>query len=657
MSGRQAVSCAVRTCGNNFDQTGRKVNYFSFPTDEETSVLWKIKCDRADAWDVSNAFICSSHFTKDDYETLTPGIKRLHPLAIPSRNLGFEWDRDVVPDGGATPLHTVENVEIITDMDAAEYFSLDTVALHQEVVSSSFHPDATIVYDNQGLISEIEPNAVVEHQESAIEAEEVDVTPKSHKYSFCIVPTCSARITSNAHLMPKKDVHMRKIWVKKIFFEDLKISRIRYICRRHFTTADYSEKACRLITGAIPSQNLPRCKAEALLARKKLALDLKYRKEEKLSFEELLARHPDLVDLYSQFVVEMRLVDPLSAEIAPVLHRRGELQGAGEPVNIGTPFVKTKIRPGPKQKVKPAKLTPSEIAEMRAHKKLNKLVVKSAMKKQRLLLRRQKRKELRMKFMAQGGLDNPESQNTPSVSTTEEIPSVKSLSENSTLSFSDKIQIITEDPEKKTKYKVIVKKLVTNDEEKTASADLLAKDKPKAIALANKVIKKINFSNANRVKFIAVENVIKRESAKSGQQIGQTPSGSDGPHDKRFDDIDDAGPAHSDDGDHFDDPSDNEPEPEESIEPVNMEGVESVPLPETEDFDELANKLRCLSEDEARAIVKEKMDAYKETFKNQVSQIRALLSTKRKIDSNMKIITRTLVASLQQEYSRFRYRR
>lgn len=144
---------------------------------------------------------------------------------------------------------------------------------------------------------------------------------------FCAVLTCRAKRTLNFHYFPKRDREMHKKWVDAIYhgepfhrFSKTALS----VCRRHFTEDDYLDPPCknlllnvlilqniwvwtslitcswissdntasggarRLVRGAVPSVNIPICRAEVRLARLKLHLDLNRRKAEErnLSFSE-----------------------------------------------------------------------------------------------------------------------------------------------------------------------------------------------------------------------------------------------------------------------------------------------------------------------------------------------------------------------------------
>ena len=94
--------CAVATCKTWIG--GRKkqdssTSFFSFPRDKSLRSIWVSKCKRADAFDVSNSFVCSKHFLVEDYDPgfllrqkLMPHQKHQRTLkpgatAIPSANL------------------------------------------------------------------------------------------------------------------------------------------------------------------------------------------------------------------------------------------------------------------------------------------------------------------------------------------------------------------------------------------------------------------------------------------------------------------------------------------------------------------------------------------------------------------------------------------
>ncbi|KAG8222102.1 hypothetical protein J437_LFUL000865, partial [Ladona fulva] len=65
--------CSVAVCSNSFYKTkglegSSSISYFRFPSDSRLRKIWIEACKRKDDWNPNNAFICSIHFTEDDFE-------------------------------------------------------------------------------------------------------------------------------------------------------------------------------------------------------------------------------------------------------------------------------------------------------------------------------------------------------------------------------------------------------------------------------------------------------------------------------------------------------------------------------------------------------------------------------------------------------------
>ena len=66
------VQCAVPNCRNaslrtNNNETKKKISYHLFPKDEHYKRLWISKCYRSTPYNYDNAYMCSEHFTNDDF--------------------------------------------------------------------------------------------------------------------------------------------------------------------------------------------------------------------------------------------------------------------------------------------------------------------------------------------------------------------------------------------------------------------------------------------------------------------------------------------------------------------------------------------------------------------------------------------------------------
>jgi len=64
------MNCAVAVCTNNKFKSikeGKNLSFFTFPKDGRRKI-WVLKCKRADQFNPDTSFVCSEHFTKDDFE-------------------------------------------------------------------------------------------------------------------------------------------------------------------------------------------------------------------------------------------------------------------------------------------------------------------------------------------------------------------------------------------------------------------------------------------------------------------------------------------------------------------------------------------------------------------------------------------------------------
>lgn len=93
--------CAVASCINysgKVKNLGRDISFHRFPKDLECKKKWILKCRRKDDWNPNSSYICSEHFTAENYvrdlkaELLgyTPKVRYLKSDAIPSLNLPID---------------------------------------------------------------------------------------------------------------------------------------------------------------------------------------------------------------------------------------------------------------------------------------------------------------------------------------------------------------------------------------------------------------------------------------------------------------------------------------------------------------------------------------------------------------------------------------
>ncbi|KAF6212138.1 hypothetical protein GE061_012659 [Apolygus lucorum] len=796
------VKCAVRTCSNNSKKSGNRIRYFRFPREDDLLTLWTVRCDRLDTWTPSTSFVCSSHFTADDYLEVTPGISRLHPEAVPSRNLGYDWDNDDRADVMMMEEDFTSDDDENNDSIARALMSMseratsktlpNTPLLNFPLTAGTFAPDnpstsTELVPEQARLDKANDPNVIVitdiTKKYKSLKQVPPQTPPKKKKHQknlFCCVPTCSAfkgkdeDIRNGFHYFPR-EASEREKWVRAIFHNDLYIKNSRFICRRHFTTDDYRERPRsgtlpRLKKGAVPTQNIPICESEFLLARKKLWLDAFRRKPEdkNLTFVQQLSREPELQELLKRFVQDALKIDPSRAHVVPCIPRRGEKRGCGVPVQ-GTGIIPEKKKPKSKKTFED--LTEEEKAEYLAKKakkeeekkerlRLRELRKKlrrkqlSEERKMRLFEEKLERMELRKsnpqayhellaeerlmhrqeelsKKIASGKFKFPPNKSENLTMTSVELKSLKEsdpeaytrlLSDTSAkqrkerlaqkitdaaiiknpVNFSDKIEIIANDPEKGGKYKIVVKKVFHRKRDMNKDyISQLAKNKKKSMEIVQNVIKEIDFTKAKRIKFAETEKLTKisklrsmgidvqglgmiknqpekeAEPSSSEQPVVVEPmitgddvaAGDDAPQDLVQDhqSVDDHFDDHFDDDHH----SDNDPFGDincsENFLDDMTDGYDhcytnKTILPDEENrpkdpFDELKKQLEVLPEDLARALVKEKMDGYKETFKKQMTRMRALLQSKKKIDRKVKMLTRALCLSLREHIEEERFMR
>uniref|UniRef100_A0A146LJ11 THAP-type domain-containing protein n=1 Tax=Lygus hesperus TaxID=30085 RepID=A0A146LJ11_LYGHE len=794
------VRCAVRTCSNNSKKTGNRIRYFRFPRDEDLLTLWTVRCDRRDTWTPSTSFVCSSHFIADDYIEVTPGISRLHPEAVPSRNLGYDWDNndqadvmmmeedftsddDENNDSIARALMSMSgrtSVPIPPATPVVNYPLTGTFNLGSDYPSTSTQP-----VPNQAKLNKTDdPNLIVitdinkKYKTLRQLNSKTQSAPKKRppKKMFCCVPTCSAYkgkdkdFSNGFHYFPRGSTERMK-WIRAIFHNDLFIKKSRLICRRHFTTDDYKESPRsgalpRLRIGAVPSQNIPICESESLLARKKLWMDVFRRKPEdkNLTFVQQLAREPELQELLQRFVQDALKIDPRRAQVVPYIPRRGDLKGCGVPVQ-GTGIKPEKKKKKSNRKKTFEEMTEEEQAEYLA-KKAKREQEKKELQKLRALRRSVRRKQLseerKMKLfeeklerlelrksnpqayhelLAEERLMQRQEELAKKIAngkyrfilsksenlsiTSDELKKLKEsdpeaysrlladslvsqrkeklakkltdvASVKNPVKFSDKIEIIANDPEKGGKYKVIVKKVLNKRNMNKDYISQLNKNKTKSMEIVRNVIKDIDFSKVKRIKFAETEKLTKISRLRSlgidVQGLGMIKD----PPDKEVapgsseeaagveptatgEDIlgdvpQDHAEGHNFDEGHFGE--DNFGDDHHS----NIDPFEGVNCPENvlddvtdgydhsytnktsqpnedprpnDPFEELKNQLQALPEDVARALVKEKMDSYKETFMKQMTRMRALLQSKKKIDRKVKMLTRALCLSLSEQYVKY----
>ena len=99
-------SCAVATCKIRYGCEGKRerkngVSFFRFPREKKMYDIWAVKSKIGHNFKAQKAFICSEHFTTDDYDQgyllkkkLMPDCKQAPTLkhdAIPSTNQMFSW--------------------------------------------------------------------------------------------------------------------------------------------------------------------------------------------------------------------------------------------------------------------------------------------------------------------------------------------------------------------------------------------------------------------------------------------------------------------------------------------------------------------------------------------------------------------------------------
>ena len=99
--------CSVFNCKSNNDKrlkrnteesVRKETKFFRFPKDKAMAKIWIHKCRRNDKFNITNSYICSKHFTADDYKRnfqhellqYSPkNSKKLKEDAIPSLNLPY----------------------------------------------------------------------------------------------------------------------------------------------------------------------------------------------------------------------------------------------------------------------------------------------------------------------------------------------------------------------------------------------------------------------------------------------------------------------------------------------------------------------------------------------------------------------------------------
>lgn len=64
--------CAVGTCNNSFLKTRNivpHISYHSFPTNRNLRKVWEKACCRKDKFSTATSFICSEHFTSENFSS------------------------------------------------------------------------------------------------------------------------------------------------------------------------------------------------------------------------------------------------------------------------------------------------------------------------------------------------------------------------------------------------------------------------------------------------------------------------------------------------------------------------------------------------------------------------------------------------------------
>ena len=104
---RMGKTCAVASCdlwyGNKSKTKKAGTSYFTFPKDKQLAGIWVSRCKRAESFNTSTSYICSEHFSTEDYcpsylskVKLMPEVNHLPLLkgdAVPSMKLpsNYSW--------------------------------------------------------------------------------------------------------------------------------------------------------------------------------------------------------------------------------------------------------------------------------------------------------------------------------------------------------------------------------------------------------------------------------------------------------------------------------------------------------------------------------------------------------------------------------------
>lgn len=86
--------CAVGTCSNSLIKTRNTVShisYHSFPSNPSLQKVWVRACSRKDKFNPSTSFICSEHFTTQDFLSSEMFFNLLPEMKL---------KRKLIPNGG-----------------------------------------------------------------------------------------------------------------------------------------------------------------------------------------------------------------------------------------------------------------------------------------------------------------------------------------------------------------------------------------------------------------------------------------------------------------------------------------------------------------------------------------------------------------------------
>ncbi|KAG5881603.1 hypothetical protein JTB14_030300 [Gonioctena quinquepunctata] len=133
--------CSVTSCGNRSDKTS-DVSYHKFPKNDKERKLWILMCGKGLEWVPSQtARICSSHFTKLDFER---NLRYELIGGIPRKNLKKGVIPSIINDDQEKPMEIEfdkyqDNQNITKDIDRAEKKAVVTEIIEIQVPRSSYH--------------------------------------------------------------------------------------------------------------------------------------------------------------------------------------------------------------------------------------------------------------------------------------------------------------------------------------------------------------------------------------------------------------------------------------------------------------------------------------------------------------------------------------